>query len=148
MVTRGDPDIAYFDGSCKPVNPGGWGGWGFVVCDSRGNKVFDGCGAMRPRKDMTNNVAEYAAAGACIKAYKDSGRKGPLLMRGDSKLVVMQMRGEWVIRKGSYVYIAQRLLELVDTCYFELDWEWIPRKRNTVADELSTKSIPGEECLV
>jgi len=135
-------DHGYFDGSCEPVNPGGSGGWGFVLYDPSGTKLADGHGAMRPRPDMTNNVAEYAAAGAAVKRYRELGRRGPLLLMGDSKLVVMQMKGIWHVKQGAYVPVHRRLRDLLASCPFQVQWEWIPRHVNATADELSRRGVP------
>lgn len=134
-------DHAYFDGAVEPVNPGGTGGWGFVIYDASGTKIKDDCGVMRARPSMTNNVAEYVAAGAAIKAYRGLGRPGPFLLFGDSKLVVEQMSGRWRAKKGAYIVVRNRLLALVETCEFEIRWQWIPRDLNTVADQLSKDGL-------
>lgn len=87
------PDaIAYVDGAVEPVNPGGTAGWGFTIRDYSGVLLQEGYGRMAPKPEMTNNVAEYVAAGMALKTYRELGRPGPLLIRGDSKLVIMQIR--------------------------------------------------------
>lgn len=86
-------DYGYFDGACEPDNPGGTGGWGFVLFAGDGSKLAEEYGVLRSKPTMTNNVAEYTAAGMAVKRYKESGRPGPLLLHGDSKLVVEQMLG-------------------------------------------------------
>lgn len=134
-------DHAFFDGAVEPVNPGGTGGWGFVIYDASGSKLIDNCGVMRARPSMTNNVAEYAAAGAAIKAYKDTGRPGPFTLFGDSKLVVEQMKGNWQVRQGAYIEVRNRLVALIETCSFEIHWQWVPRDQNSVADDLSKQGL-------
>lgn len=134
-------DYAYFDGACEPRNPGGYGGWGFALFEAEGRLLKDGFGVMAARTDMTCNVAEYAAAGAAVKAYRDLGRPGPLLIMGDSQLVVRQMNREWSVRHGAYVPVYQRLVQLLETCNFQITWKWIPRRENTIADELSTRGL-------
>lgn len=135
-------DHAYFDGACEPVNPGGWCGWGYAVFDANGDKLTDNYGVMRPRPDRSNNVAEYAAAGAAVKGYRETGRKGPLLLMGDSMLVVMQMRGVWRTRESKLYYpVYQRLQRLLRTCSFEIKWHWVPRDMNSIADELSKRGL-------
>lgn len=133
--------IAYVDGACEPRNPGGTGGWGFVIRDAAGVLLKEGYGRLNARPDMTNNVAEYCAAGAAVKAYKELGRSGPLLVRGDSQLVVKQMSGEWRVKQGAYVEIYHRLQRLLTTCDFKVHWEWVPREQNTYADDLSKRAL-------
>lgn len=136
------PDaIAYVDGAVEPVNPGGTAGWGFTIRDYQGVLLQEGYGRMAPKPEMTNNLAEYVAAGMALKAYRELGRPGPLLVRGDSKLVIMQMRGEWQVREGSYVKVYHRVKALLDTCLFEVRWEWVPREQNVRADALSKLAL-------
>lgn len=86
---------------------------------------------------MTNNVAEYAAAGAAIAGYRALQRPGPLLVLGDSQLVIMQMSGQWRIKAGAYVHVAHRLRALLAECAFAVEWRWIPRAQNAEADALA-----------
>lgn len=134
-------DYIYFDGACEPRNPGGTGGWGFVIFGKGGERIKDGYGVMRARPDMTNNVAEYAGAGAGLKAYQELGRPGPVIVCGDSKLVIEQMSGRWRIKKGAYVKVAHRLLALIETCEFQIEWQWVPRNNNADADAMSVKGL-------
>ncbi len=90
---------------------------------------------------MTNNVAEYTAAGCAVKAYRELGRQGPLLLHGDSKLVVEQMQGNWRVKGGAYVRVYRRLRELLSEVDFEVRWAWVPRDRNQVADDLSKQAL-------
>lgn len=135
---------AYFDGACDPRNPGGTGSWGFVIYDRAGDrddKIAEGCGIMRARPTMTNNVAEYAAAGAAVKAALDTGRCPELLVCGDSQLVVRQMTGEWSVKGGAYVPVHDRLVALIERCPFKVYWHWIPREDNGEADALSLRAL-------
>ena len=132
---------AYFDGACEPRNPGGTGAWGFIIYAEDGTEITSGYGTMRARPTMTNNVAEYAAAGAALKAYQGAGIADDLVLRGDSMLVVMQMSGEWAARRGAYLPVRQRLLDLVAECTFGIAWEWVRRDKNSVADALSVKGL-------
>ena len=133
--------VANFDGACLPVNPGGTGGWGFVLRDSAGRLLQEGHGVLEASPTMTNNFAEYVAAGMAVKAYYGTGRPGPLLLRGDSKLVVEQMSGRWKVRSGCYVPVYKRLQAFIAKCPFEVRWQWIPRGSNSEADVLSKRGI-------
>ncbi len=136
------PDaICYFDGACEPVNPGGTGGWGFVIRDFTGAILKEGHGRIAAGPTTTNNVAEYVAAGMAVRAYKELNRPGPLLLRGDSKLVVMQMRGEWQARQGAYIKVLEKVRTVVASCSFEIRWEWVPREQNKRADALSKLAL-------
>jgi ribonuclease HI len=133
--------IAYFDGAVEPVNPGGTGGWGFVLRSRDGKLLREGHGVLKARPTMTNNFAEYVAAGMAVKTYQETGRSGPLLLRGDSKLVVEQMSGRWRVRSGCYVPVYERLQALLGRCPFEVRWEWVPRHKNAEADGLSKRGL-------
>ena len=136
------PDaISYFDGACEPVNPGGTGGWGFIIRDFTGAILKEGHGRIAASPDVTNNVAEYVAAGKALQAYIALNRPGPFLLRGDSKLVVMQMQGAWQARQGAYIKVLEKVRALAATCTFEIRWEWVPREQNARADALSKLSL-------
>ena len=137
-----EPDaIAWVDGACEPTNPGGTGGIGFVIKEPTGELITSGYSTLRARPTMTNNFAEYACACAAVRAYKDLDRPGPLEVRGDSMLVTKQMRGEWRVRGGHYVKARESLLELLETCNFEVTWIWVSRDQNEEADALSIKGL-------
>jgi ribonuclease HI len=50
----------FFDGLCRPKNPGGVATFGYVIYKD-GEKVKRGCGVVGSGAGMTNNVAEYSA---------------------------------------------------------------------------------------
>ena len=131
--------ILHFDGLTEPRNPGGWMTWAYVLEWTDGEKGHD-VGNRPPHKDNTNNVAEYFACGCGLKRVReliDGGAKcDELLIRGDSKLVIEQLSRRWAVNK-------ERLRELRDKCLVLLtgvNWkaEWIPRERNTEADDLTS----------
>lgn len=134
-------DVAYFDGCCEPGNPGGHGGWGFVIFDGDGQRLSHRSGYIPAGPQVSNNVAEYQGATECVRRYSELRRDGPVTIKGDSKLVVMQMLGKWQVRKGLYIPYYQRLKALVASVQFEVHWRWIPRDQNGVADELSTREL-------
>lgn len=133
--------IANFDGACEPRNPGGWGGWGFVIYGPDGDEIATGAGLLPKGPAMTNNVAEYTAALECVRAWTSLGNREPLLIRGDSKLVVEQMLGNWQVKAGAYVTVHRELRALVDAHQLPLRWQWIPRDQNARADELSKQEL-------
>jgi len=135
--------IAYFDGLCEPVNPGGVATYGFVIYSEQGGMVESGCGvaAVGYRGDYaTNNVAEYWGALKALKALSMMGAERPVL-RGDSKLVIKQLSGEWRVKSSKLKPLYVRAKELVDELGAVL--EWVPRERNKEADRLSRKAFEG-----
>ena len=133
--------VAHFDGACEPVNPGGHGGWGFVIRavedGQLGAELATGAGYIPAGRQTTNNVAEYTAALEAVRAWLRLERSTPLLVCGDSKLVIMQMRGQWQVKQGAYVPVYRELRALVDAHALAVKWQWVPRDQNARADELS-----------
>ena len=136
-----DPLIeAWFDGACEPRNPGGHATWGVTV--RRGDQVIaEESGHVGYGPKMSNNVAEYAGLLRVLEIV--SGMTGPVVIRGDSKLVVEQMKGRWKIKDGlyrPYATVAKKALthpQLVGRCSFER----IPRDQNNRCDLLSKREF-------
>src|SRR6056297_3361487 len=78
----------YFDGACRG-NPGP-ASVGYVVVSGDGIVAEGGHRIGR----TTNNQAEYAALVAALEAAADAGFD-EVEIRGDSQLIVKQVRGEW-----------------------------------------------------
>lgn len=129
--------VAHFDGACEPVNPGGFGGWGFVIVSEAGEELVARAGLLPRGPSMTNNVAEYTGALECVRAWIELARAESLLVRGDSKLVIEQMSRRWQVKGGAYVPVYRELRALVDAHGLAVTWQWIPRDENARADELS-----------
>jgi ribonuclease HI len=129
-----DPLLASFDGACEPVNPGGLGTYGFVVRQGdrllvrRQGVVPDIAGVA-----MTGNIAEYVAL-LFLLEWLAANPTGPARIEGDSKLVVMQVRGEW----DANVPILRMLR---DKCRALLPKDarlvHVPRDKNGEADALT-----------
>jgi ribonuclease HI len=124
----------YFDGLCYPVNPGGVAAYGYLIY-SNGDLIHQGWGAVGKGKGMTNNVAEYEGLKSAMQWLETQGIKDRISVKGDSQLVIKQMRGEWQVRSSTskkYVPIIKRLIQGKDVRF-----EWIERERNEEADRLS-----------
>ena len=52
--------LAWFDGACGPINPGGTATFGVVVRDGSGTVLLKEHGLVGRGSAMSNNVAEYA----------------------------------------------------------------------------------------
>jgi len=68
----------------------------------------------------------------------------PIMVYGDSKLVIQQMSGRWKIKEGIYKPFAQRAKVLTNG-FSNLGWQWIPRGQNTIADGLSKAHLVSEK---
>jgi len=92
---------------------------------------------------MTNNVAEYEALLAAARWLVDEGIEEEIVIKGDSELVIKQMRGEYRVSSATskkYVPEIKSLLQGKDVSF-----SWVPREENQEADLLSRK---GYEAFV
>jgi len=124
---------AYFDGACRG-NPGA-GAVGWVLVTNDGIVAEGGETIGR----VTNNQAEYEALLAALQAAVDSGFD-QIHLRGDSELIVKQVRGEWNTNDPTlreYRVDVHELLAGVD------DWtiDHVPREANERADELANEAL-------
>ena len=74
----------YFDGLCRPRNPGGVATYGYVVYKD-GKKVKSGSGVIGSVPGMTNNVAEYSALKHAVEWAGQHCPDDELLIKGDSR---------------------------------------------------------------
>jgi ribonuclease HI len=124
----------YFDGLCRPKNPGGIATYGYLIYRD-GEKIKSGYGVIGSGAGMTNNVAEYSALKHAAEWVRRHGRDDEIVIKGDSQLVIHQMNGTWQIKSATskkFVPGIHRLLE-----GRKIQYIWIPREQNVEADELS-----------
>ncbi|KAL1538603.1 hypothetical protein AAHA92_27329 [Salvia divinorum] len=119
--------ILEFDGASKG-NPG-QAGAGAVLRAADGNMVFrlrEGVGIA------TNNVAEYRG---CILGLRYALTKGykHICVRGDSKLVCMQVQGQWRTKTQNMTELCKIAKELKDQ-FLSFQIMHIERECNTEAD--------------
>lgn len=128
--------IVYYDGSCTPVNPGGKGGYGYVIYDGV-KKIQEHSGLIPASPEMTNNVSEYAALVSAMEwLISNNFSHRDIQFFGDSKLTVMQMNGRWRAKKGAYLNYYRRGSNLLPK-FTNIKFDWIPREQNAYADILS-----------
>lgn len=124
----------YFDGLCYPKNPCGVAAFGYLILRD-GQVVHKGFRAVGEGKGMTNNVAEYEGLMAAAQWIADEGIEEKIVIKGDSQLVIKQMKDEWNVNSATskkYVPKIKRLLEGKDVSFV-----WVPREENEKADRLS-----------
>ena len=145
----------YFDGLCRPYNPGGIACYGFVIkkyityttnnLANEGQTIHSEYGlAAEPytNEASSNNVAEYTGI---IKALewmllnKIGEDKKMIIVRSDSQLVVNQIKGKWKVRAQRIVPLHQKVMSLISK-FKAIDIEWVPREQNKEADRLSNKA--------
>jgi ribonuclease HI len=127
---------AYFDGSCSD-NPGGTMGIGCVIYNNVNEITFSK--KIKPRLTNSNNVAEFEALYCLLKLLLENNlQEKSIKVNGDSQLIINIINGTYKVRDNKltayYSYIEKQLLPLFN----HIEFEWIPRRYNKVADKLST----------
>lgn len=126
--------IVYFDGLCYPKNPCGVAAYGYLIY-SDGELIHRAFGAAGEGKGMTSNVAEYEGLKAAVSWLNDNGIADSITIKGDSQLVIKQMKGEWEVRsKTSKKYVPEIRRMLVGK---DVRFIWVPREMNEEADRMS-----------
>jgi len=127
---------AYFDGLCDP-NPGGVATYGFVIRKD-GKKLQEGHGlAGKPKSPQaTNNVAEYTGLIKALEWLLDQKISGPVVVRGDSDLIIRQVKGEYKVKSPLLAPLHRQAVDLFEQ-FPDARLEWIPRERNADADRLT-----------
>jgi ribonuclease HI len=123
----------YFDGASRG-NPGP-AAVGWVLVTSEGIIAEGG----ERIGETTNNRAEYEALVRAVEIAREYGF-AELELRGDSQLVVRQVRGEWDANDPGLRERRVRVRELLAGVD---DWsiEHVPRGVNERADELATEAL-------
>jgi ribonuclease HI len=86
----------------------------------------------------TNNVAEYEALMLSLKLLKKVGAK-QIMVRGDSKLIIKQIKGEYVAKHPRLRAYRNVVLDALK-CFNEVNLQVIPRGQNILADGLATSA--------
>ena len=120
----------FTDGRAEP-NPG-LGTYGYVVYED-GKRTHSEHGVAG--RGVTNNYAEYDCLVKALE-WLSPRRNEEIVVFSDSKLLVHQMRGEWRFKGGAYSEKYLKARELAGA-FPKLKFEWIPREKNTEADELT-----------
>lgn len=123
----------YFDGACRG-NPGPAAiGWVIVTGDGIVAEGNDTIGRA------TNNQAEYEALIAALETARDFGYD-EVHVRGDSELIVNQVRGEYDTTNPDLREKRVTVHELLAT-FDEWTIEHVPREINDRADDLANEAL-------
>jgi len=120
--------VIHFDGGTRPDNPGPSAIGYIVETDDWTEKGNEHIG------ESTNNRTEYRAL---IRGLETASNQEctEIEARGDSQLVVKQVRGQWSVNKPELRPLRDRVQELADEFeHFEI--QHIPREENREADAL------------
>jgi len=126
--------ILYFDG-CSKGNPGPAGA-GAVIYQ---NDIEVWSEAIFVGAKETNNVAEYAGLILGLRKAVQMGIHS-LLIRGDSQLVIRQMRGEYKVSSANMIPLYKEAKGLCASIQ-SIAFEHVYRDKNTRADTLSNEGI-------
>lgn len=125
----------YFDGASRG-NPGPAAvGWVLVTSDGIAAEGSETIGRA------TNNQAEYEALIGALEAAVDFGFD-EAVVRGDSELIVKQVRGEWDANDPTLREKRVRVRELLER-FDEWSIDHVPREINDRADELANEALDG-----
>jgi ribonuclease HI len=139
-VATGLPVRVHFDGACEPPRGRGVATYGFTL-EGPGLEHEEFGLAVPPGSERaTNNVAEYVGAIRALEFLASVGYRGPVLVFGDSQLVIRQMSGEYEVRAEHLRPYHQHLGALVARIG-DVEFAWVPREENQRADELSKIAI-------
>ncbi len=123
----------YFDGACRG-NPGPAAvGWAIVTSDGIVAEGGETVGRT------TNNQAEYEALIRALEAARDYGLD-EVDVRGDSQLIVKQVRGEWNANDPELKEYRVRVRSLLEG-FDSWTLEHVPREVNERADELANEAL-------
>lgn len=127
---------AYFDGGARG-NPGS-AGYGVHIVDDQGNVLSEQHGSLGT---ATNNVAEYRGLIAALQWAVEHDLKS-LTVRGDSQLIVEQMRGNYKVKNEGLkpLYLQARMLVMQ---IGDVRFEHVRREQNRDADRLSNLGMDG-----
>ena len=131
--------LAWTDGGGGSSTPDPEAYIGVLVMDEEGTVLLEHAEGIG---QTTHNVAEYTAVLTAIR-FAVERRATSLRVRSDSRLVVKQINGEYRVTKPHLAALLADVREAAEGLDFEI--EWVPRKENAAADELTWKlrSIQG-----
>lgn len=125
----------FFDG-CSKGNPGPAGAGAVLY---KNNNELDAKSLFIGEKE-TNNVAEYTGLMIGLTMAIDNGIK-ELVIKGDSLLVIQQMKGVYKVKCDHLAKLYGRVKEL-EKQFTRIEYQHVYRKENKRADQLSNCSLP------
>lgn len=129
--------LLYADGACRGNGSAAAdAGCGGVLFDAERRPVFK---YTKYLGHATNNEAEYQGLIVGLRHARDLGITD-LAVRMDSKLVVMQVRGEWRAHAENLAPLCRQVRALADE-FASLSFDHVPRAENKEADALSNQAL-------
>ena len=98
---------------------------------------------QRPAQHITNNVAEYESLlyGLRVLISLSLPPEAKIEIRTDSRLVVGQVSQGWKITKAHLRTLQRQALNLLKQIPNPVQFTWIPREQNKIADALANEAI-------
>ena len=125
----------YFDG-CSKGNPGPGGAGAVLYKDEQeiwANSVFVG-------KRVTNNQSEYTGLILGLNHVVNQTDIKDLLVKGDSLLIIKQMRGEYKVNSANILDLHNTVKSLANKLT-AIEYEHVYRNENKRADALSNEGL-------
>jgi len=126
--------VIQFDGGSRG-NPGP-AGYGAVVLDSQGVAIVTYGNFLGV---TTNNVAEYQGLIAGLRKALEL-KLTHVMVRGDSQLVINQMRGVWKVKHANLIPLNEQAQKLARQ-FASIRYEHNLRESNELADKLCNMAI-------
>jgi ribonuclease HI len=133
----------YFDGGFKSES--GSSGQGVIIFFSQNGLKY----RLKKNASFTNiesnNEAEYAALWIAAKELEELGvQYEQVVLHGDSKVVIEQMKGEWPCYELNLQNWGDKIETLFKKLQIEPVYEWIGRNENKEADHLVNQALNGK----
>ena len=104
-------------------------------------QIGQGYGAIGRGRDATSHIAEYLALIDGLQAILDLGiRHEPVRIVGDARVVIEQMQGSARIATPRVAPLHRQALQLAERLD-QIEWYWVPRRRNKIADRLTRRAL-------
>jgi ribonuclease HI len=132
-----DAVLIYFDGGARG-NPGP-AAIGALVYDASVTPPQRLATVSERIGETTNNVAEYRALIAGLRAAEDNPAR-VARVRGDSKLVIEQVAGRWKVKQAHLKPLHAEACSLLER-YEEVDLAHVRRALNVEADALVNAAL-------
>jgi ribonuclease HI len=125
----------FTDGASRG-NPGE-AGFGVVILDGQGTLIEEVSGYLGI---TTNNVAEYSALIAALKAIAKYGKTVKVEIFSDSELIVRQIGGRYKVKSPSILPLFEEAQSMI-TGRGNISLAHIPREKNRAADALANRAV-------
>ena len=144
FISKSDQFVAvnkhtlFFDG-CSKGNPGPAGAGAVLYCGEGEDKEEIWATAAFVGIKETNNVAEYTGLVLGLAEATNRGIQH-LVVKGDSKLVIEQMKGKFQVKAPNLVPLYRQAKHYLAS-FITIDFIHVYRNENKRADELSNQGL-------